>query len=65
MNLQQKHNRTIYKYTDGILPEKLSLDIAKKLLGDNSISVEKVDMLVDELYKLSIITFKMFNKKVG
>ncbi len=65
MNLQQKHTRTIYKYTDGILPEKLSLDIAKKILGDNSISDEKVDMLVDELYKLSIITFKMFNKKGG
>ncbi len=65
LNLQQKHNRTIDRYTDGMLPEKLSLDTAKRLLGDDSFSVENVAMVVDELCKFSIITFKMFNEKRG
>jgi hypothetical protein len=65
LNLQHKHSRTIYKYTEGILPEKLSLDIAKRLLGDNGFSDDKVAMVVDELCRFSIITFKMFNDKRG
>ena len=65
LKLQQKHNRTIDRYTDGMLTEKLSLDTAIRLFGDDSFSVEKVAMVVDELCKFSIITFKMFNEKGG
>ncbi len=63
MNLYQKHNATFYKYADGILPEKLPLNRAKKLLGNYNMSDEKVAMLIDELYKLSVITFKIYNEK--
>jgi len=65
LNLQKKHNATFYKYTDGVLPEKLPLHRAKKLLGNYNMNDEKVAMIVDELYKLSVITFKIYREKEG
>jgi len=65
LKLHHKHSTSYYKFADGIIPEKLPLDRAKKLLGNYNISDEKVAMLIDELYKLSIITFKIFNEKEG
>jgi hypothetical protein len=62
LTLHQKHNNTFHVNTDGILPEKLPLSRAKKLLGNYTISDEEIAMLIDELYKLSVITYKIYSE---
>jgi hypothetical protein len=46
-------------------PEKLPFDRAKKNLGQTNFSDENIAMIIDELYKFSIITYKMFNEEKG
>jgi hypothetical protein len=48
-----------------MLPEKLPFNKAKKILGQTNISDENILMIIDELYKFSIITYKMFNEEKG
>ena len=62
LTLLQKHNNTFFKYTDGILPEKLLFIRAKKLLCKYNMSDDDIAMLIDELYKLSVITYKIYSK---
>jgi hypothetical protein len=46
-------------------PRKLTVEQMKKYLGFNDISEEKAQELIGGLYKLSIITYKIFKNGTG
>jgi hypothetical protein len=50
-----------YSYAENLeSPRKLTVEQLKKYVGFNDISEEKAQEMVDGLYKLSIITYKIF-----
>lgn len=65
MNQCQKHSKVFYNFADNVMPEKVPLEWGQKNLRHSNISNEKIALIIDELYKFSIITFKMFNENEG
>ena len=50
-----------YSYAENLEnPRKLTIEQLKKFTGFKDISEEKAQELIEDLYKLSIITYKIF-----
>ncbi len=65
MNQFQKHCGVFYNFVDGCITEKVPFDKVLKIQKYSTISNEDAMKIIDELNKLSILTFKIFNEKKG
>ena len=54
-----------YSYADSIQnPKKISVEQLKKIYGFENISEENAHEIIDGLYKLTIITYKIFKNGI-
>jgi hypothetical protein len=51
-----------FHYTNNLIPKKLNIQQLKDLKGFENISDDDASNIIDELYKLSIITYKIYNR---
>jgi hypothetical protein len=49
-------------FADGLQPNKMSIDQLKKVDGFSNISDDDALQFIDELYKLSVITYGLFKQ---
>lgn len=50
-------------FADGLKPNKMSIAQLRKLDGFSDVSDDVAQQIIDELYKLSVITYGLLNTK--
>ena len=60
--LSSIQDNLFYSYAENLISKKLSIEQLRKLDGFGQISDNDALNIIEELYKLTIITYKIYNK---
>ena len=65
MNQFPQDSEVFYNFVDSLLPKKVPLDRVRENHRFSAISNEEAIKIIDELYKFSIIAFRIYNNREG